>query len=256
MSGAGNKNSEKSILCYEQCCHRAGRVGLLVEFVKLPSNPEWLFFSFKLKMFAVIFQKYMLRISPRIQIWVEICFQNLFFFFPNPPKSQCWESCKDQCLFYGEAISCVCNGVGDDASLAWGLPGYTPALLLHPGCLNAQIVFRSGILSWRWNAVMDPATGSGPPLASFNLLLNASLPWPKSINGFQALQLSEITTSMSYFSLHPKHISISRTLCFLHSITGAELRVFGRQWCFGWLMTVSSHATNTPRASCPSLADC
>lgn len=33
---AGNMNSDKSILYYEQCWHTPGCVGLLVEFVGLP----------------------------------------------------------------------------------------------------------------------------------------------------------------------------------------------------------------------------
>lgn len=54
----------------------------------------------------------MLRISPRIQIWVEICFQNLFFFiylffFLIPPKASAEKAAKTNVCFM-EKPSPVC----------------------------------------------------------------------------------------------------------------------------------------------------
>lgn len=60
-----------------------------------------------------------------------------------------------------------------------------------------------------------------------------------------AKQLFENGTSKYSFSLLPKHVLLAQTLWFLHSITVAELRVFGGWHCFVRL-TVSKQTTNIP----------
>lgn len=63
---AGNKEAEERMLSYDQCWCGVGCVGLLVECVKLRSDPEWFSSPSRLKYFTELSHTYVLRIPPRI----------------------------------------------------------------------------------------------------------------------------------------------------------------------------------------------